>query len=39
LRWICGSRPESNEDKAVNGEDERQKLRMIVEEAKAEPGL
>jgi len=31
----CGSRPESDEDKAVDGEDEREKWRLIVEEAKA----
>jgi len=36
----CVSRPESNEDKAVDGEDERrEKWRLIVEEAKAHPGL
>jgi hypothetical protein len=33
-----GSRPESDEDKAVDGEDERKKWRLIVEEAKAHPG-
>ena len=35
----CGSRPESNEDKVVDGGDEREKWRLIIEEAKARPGL
>jgi len=35
----CGSRPESDEDKAVDGEDAREKWRRTVEEAKAHPGL
>ena len=35
----CGSRSECNEDKAVDGEDEREKWTLVAEEAKAHPGL
>jgi hypothetical protein len=35
----CCGRFESNEDKAVDGEDERQRAMENVEEAKAHPGL